>query len=1014
MNDHTGANWRIWDLHVHTPASIVQHYGDPNDEIWNQYLSDLEHLPDNFKVIGINDYIFLDGYKRIISERKRGRLANIDLFLPVIELRLDKFGGTDSRLSRVNFHIIFSDEIEANVIEQQFLNALSRSYKLTPEYSQLRQEWKGVATRKAIEDLGAQIIASVPETERVHFGSPMVEGFNGLNFHLEDVIDVLDSSYFRDKHLTAVGKTEWWNIKWNDKSIADKKNIINSADLVFIASTNEADFEKARQSLITAKVNSRLLDCSDAHYYSSTSQKDRIGNCLTWIKGDPSLRGLQMAVIEPEERIFVGEVPPQVTSAKQYKTKYINSIKIDRVASGASTFLEQWFDSKISFNTGLVAIIGNKGSGKSALADIVSLLGNAQSQANFSFLNKNKFCKMPENKARFFKGTLTWKDGKSEGLRLDSDILPEKVERVRYVPQDYFEVICTQLPSSQESQFDKELKSVIFSHIADSDKLGENSLDDLLQHKISEIDNSLSRTITKIEGVNVEIASHEHRLTPEYAKTLQSKLSAKKSELSSFEKEKPSRVEKPPSGKSMGSPEFKKLESAKREIERDKIRAEERLAEIAESLDTIRQVSDKINSLKIEYESLIEELKDLLNGLQLSPRDLLVLQIKESPLRELEEKFTKEKRRLEKKLDTKNQSGFDAKIEKVDMKLSGLREKMDAPNKQYAEYRRKLKEWSTKKAELVGTRRKVGSFANLSHQIEELKMIPGKLSALYTKRNKLAKQAYGCLQRKRKVYQDLFSPVQKFVTEHPDIGNRIELRFDVSIVQSGFVNTFLGMINLNKPGAFSGSVEGKRAAKEILEKYNLDSEEGALSFADEIVKKLKGRESDSIKERNISDQLKKGKQLQDLYSYLYSFKYLTPKYVLRLGSKDLGQLSPGERGALLVIFYLLIDKDTKPLIIDQPENNLDNETIATLLVPAIKKAKQRRQIVIVTHNPIIAVVCNADQIIVASIDKTAGNKIEYESGAIENPIINKHIVDILEGALPAFDNRNFKYIRYIT
>ncbi len=87
---------------------------------------------------------------------------------------------------------------------------------------------------------------------------------------------------------------------------------------------------------------------------------------------------------------------------------------------------------------------------------------------------------------------------------------------------------------------------------------------------------------------------------------------------------------------------------------------------------------------------------------------------------------------------------------------------------------------------------------------------------------------------------------------------------------------------------------------------------------------------------------------------------------------------------------------------------------ATLLVPAIKKAKQRRQIVIVTHNPIIAVVCNADQIIVASIDKTAGNKIEYESGAIENPIINKRIVDILEGALPAFDNRNFKYIRYIT
>ncbi|MDQ7067548.1 MAG: hypothetical protein Q9M40_06025 [Sulfurimonas sp.] len=81
------------------------------------------------------------------------------------------------------------------------------------------------------------------------------------------------------------------------------------------------------------------------------------------------------------------------------------------------------------------------------------------------------------------------------------------------------------------------------------------------------------------------------------------------------------------------------------------------------------------------------------------------------------------------------------------------------------------------------------------------------------------------------------------------------------------------------------------------------------------------------------------------------------------------QLSPGERGALVIIFYLLIDKGDIPLIIDQPEDNLDNESVFEYLVPYIKQAKQNRQIIIVTHNPNIAVVSDAEQIIYTEIDK---------------------------------------------
>jgi predicted ATPase len=130
-----------------------------------------------------------------------------------------------------------------------------------------------------------------------------------------------------------------------------------------------------------------------------------------------------------------------------------------------------------------------------------------------------------------------------------------------------------------------------------------------------------------------------------------------------------------------------------------------------------------------------------------------------------------------------------------------------------------------------------------------------------------------------------------------------------------------------------------------------------------------------------------------------------------MGDKELSELSPGERGTLLLIFYLLVDKNDIPLIIDQPEENLDNQTVYELLVPCMKEAKQRRQIVIVTHNPNLAVVCDAEQVICADLDKKDNYKMNYISGAIESPAINKAVVDILEGTMLAFANRDSKYYR---
>jgi hypothetical protein len=191
MNDQRGSMWWKWDLHVHSPDSLVQEYSGADP--WKRFIQELEGLPPEFKVIGINDYIFLDGYKRILKEKANGRLKNIDLFLPVIELRLDKFGGTVGHLSRVNYHIIFSDELSAELIEQQFLNALSSKYVLSPHYEHFKTsgEWCALPTKQSLTDLGKLIIGSVPVKERAKFGDPMIAGFQNLCVSLDGLQEVL-------------------------------------------------------------------------------------------------------------------------------------------------------------------------------------------------------------------------------------------------------------------------------------------------------------------------------------------------------------------------------------------------------------------------------------------------------------------------------------------------------------------------------------------------------------------------------------------------------------------------------------------------------------------------------------------------------------------------------------------------------------------------------------------------------------------------------------------------------
>jgi len=152
------------------------------------------------------------------------------------------------------------------------------------------------------------------------------------------------------------------------------------------------------------------------------------------------------------------------------------------------------------------------------------------------------------------------------------------------------------------------------------------------------------------------------------------------------------------------------------------------------------------------------------------------------------------------------------------------------------------------------------------------------------------------------------------------------------------------------------------------------------------------------------------------------------EYDLMQGDDRLLQMSPGKRGIILFQLFLQLSHATTPILIDQPEDNLDNRTVYLELNNFIKRKKLDRHIIIVSHNANLVVSTDSEEIIVANQhgeNREALNakcRFEYITGSLENKFedskqsgilcqkgIRNHVCEILEGGEEAFKKREQKY-----
>jgi ABC-type lipoprotein export system ATPase subunit len=1008
-----GAEWRKWDLHVHTPASIFQRFGGETEEVWEKYISDLENLPPEFAVLGINDYLFIDGYKRLMDEQsKNNRLQNLKL-LPVVEFRIEKFAGVDFKdLKRINLHVIFSDEVTVETIKSQFLNTLEQSYSIISG-----EKWTRAITKDSVSELGVEIKKSLPIEELKKYGSDLDEGFNNLNIDEKQIFKSLDKDCFKDKFIIAVGKTEWGELKWTDASIATKKSIINKSDIVFTASDSIDSYNRAKAKLKNQNVNDLLLDCSDAHHYSDSIEKDRIGNSFTWIKADITFDGLKQVLDEPEERVFIGELPAIQNRVATNKTKYINNLSIKSIQGYGGGYGKWFSDVSIPLNPELVAIIGNKGSGKSAMADMIGLCGNAKIKVDdFSFLNKKKFRYGDDKISKNFEASLSWESNTSITKTLNSNI-GEEIQMVKYLPQGYFERLTNEISTVEE--FQKEIENVVFTHINIDDRGAFTSFDQLIRHKKSISNQEIDLIKQGLKPLNEEIISLERKRNAKYKENIKNNIQLKKDELKALSE--PKVVLNPntdPENISNNKIILDSIERINSEIQKISASIEEKIIvkkELIIEIDEIQKIKDDFELKKREYDEFKSQKEIILTKHNLLFDDILKFELNLDSISLLLKKKEKELTII--KTDLGNQMNKDPKSNSLENQLQKLyneikteQNKLDGPQKLYQIYLTQKKEWENQKNIIIGAIDEINTLKFFETELEFLLTnLSSKLEELREKRKEIAKKIFNKKQDVISIYKKIKSDIDTIIKENSSLVDDYKININAALtLKYDFNVKFFGFINQNVIGTFYNKENGQHKLNQISNGINFDKVEEVIGFLDSLIDAIyfDKREKQDNAERYINEQLK---EPEELYNYLFSLEFLDYNYQLKQGNKTLEQLSPGEKGALLLVFYLLLDKEDIPLIIDQPEDNLDNHSVANILVPFIRIAKRNRQIILVTHNPNLAVVSDAEQIIYVNLDKENDHLFETISGSIEDRKINKCIVKVLEGAMPAFNKRKQKY-----
>ena len=365
-----GSEWRRWDLHIHTPESKL-HNEFTN---WDSYIEALKKADESVKVVGVTDYLTIDGYKILYEKiRKDEGAFSFDLVLPNIEFRITPF---TKQGSAINIHILVDPQDNQHIVNiEQALGHL-RFVLNDQTYSCKKDE---------LINLGKAVKPEIVDDEVAYR-----EGINQFKIDFATFRKWYNQeAWLKKNSLIAISNSNndgASGLNHDDGYKATRQEIYRFCDIIFSGNPKDRTYFLGQgpdtEEKLKATVNG-IKPCihgSDAHKEEKLFKPDGERNC--WIKADPTFEGLRQILYEPEERVRIQEKNPLY----EFRKPYFSSLSMDGqvMIGGTPSFVGD----VIPLNPGMVTLIGGRGTGKSVLLDCIYKMFHPSRSLNDERLEK--------------------------------------------------------------------------------------------------------------------------------------------------------------------------------------------------------------------------------------------------------------------------------------------------------------------------------------------------------------------------------------------------------------------------------------------------------------------------------------------------------------------------------------------------------------------------------------------------------------------------------------------------
>jgi ABC-type lipoprotein export system ATPase subunit len=970
-----GSIWHRWDPHLHAPGTLLNDQFGGN---WETYLETIEKATPSIAALGVTDYFCIQTYKEVRKRKAEGRLPGVEFIFPNVELRIETKTADQSA---INIHLLFSplDPNHEENIERN-LGLLSFEFR---EKTYRCERAHLVALGKDFDPSQKDDLAAL----RV--------GANQFKTTLKDLKNLFrNERWMRDNALVAITSRSGdgtSGLQDDSAFAAMRTELERFADIIFSSREKDRQFwlgelPQGNREFIEDKYNS-LKPClhgSDAHSAAKTGAPMHQRFC--WLKGDLTFETLRQAVIEPASRVWIGSQPP---------SSGVPAITVQRVEFEAAPWMKQ---DKLDLNGGLIAIVGARGSGKTALADLIATGAFAldAGKGTASFLKR---ASSPVNHLGAGSVTLTWGDSETTGRAMAPTSYSEESELVRYLSQHFVERLCS--AEGLATELREAMERVVFESTEPIERLESETFSELadqLLDPIRTVRGDLQKRIASIGDVIVQ----EEMLRERLPKMNQERVSLAK-KIESARKLQQSLISK---DNEEHAKQLAALESASTASQM--------------KVEVIRHRQKAIDDLGAAVKYLIETAE---------PARFADMQQKYSAARLSKDEWEAFKLQL-------SGDAIRTLAEARARAEADLKEAMDGnPARDSPRISLSYAQWPLNllKAERDRVKALVGIDAERKRKYDQAQKLIALDEGALSKLDSQLAQAKGASERRDKQVQlrrELYSRVfEELVKEEAVLDH---LYAPLSVRLAGAKGTLGRLVFVTERtidldtwcargeeqfDLRSGSrIRGRGGIKKLAEHYLLDawryrsSDEVATameSFRGEIWKDLKNMPPWV----DADDRIKWNKSVS---AWLYDTSHIRLRYGIEYDGVAIEQLSPGTRGVVLLLLYLAVDLyDQRPLIIDQPEENLDPNSVFEELVPHFREVCKRRQVIVVTHNANLVINTDADQVIVASSRRSGTEaglpEIDYQTGSLENPAIRRAVCQILEGGERAFLERERRY-----